>query len=145
MSIKLQLNGFDDLFEQIKAAGGTVDQATNSCLRQSAQIMQNELKSQMQKSGVDSGLINRMPSPEIEVDGNRYTARVGYKKGAYNPGNLSDGYKVVFLNYGTPNRSKHGKIAEKGFIQRAKKKARPQMKKAQQAALEKILERAKSR
>lgn len=141
MSIKLQLNGFDDLFEQIKAAGGTVEQATDSCLRQSAQIMQSELKSQMQKSGVDSGLVSRMPSPEVEVDGNIYTARVGYKKGAYNPDDPSDGYKVVFLNYGTPNRTKHGKIPEKGFIQRAKKKARPQIKKAQQATLDKILGR----
>ena len=145
MSIKLQLNGFDDLFEQIKAAGGTVEQATDSCLRQSAQIMQSELKSQMQKSGVDSGLIERMPSPEVEVDGNVYIARVGYKKGAYTPGDLSDGYKVVFLNYGTPNRSKHGKIAEKGFIQRAKNKARPQMKKAQEATLKKILGRLKNK
>ena len=143
MSIKLQLNGFDDLFEQIKAAGGTVDQAANSCMKQSAQIMQNELKSQMQKSGVDSGLINRMPQPQLDVDGNVYIARVGYKKGAYTPGDLSDGYKVVFLNYGTPHRSKHGKIPEKGFIQRAKKKARPQIKKAQKATLEKILGRLK--
>ena len=145
MSIRLQLNGFDDLFEQIKAAGGTVDRAADSCMKQSAQIMQNELQSQMQKSGVDSGLISRMPPPEVDVDGNVFIARVGYKKGAYTPGNLSDGYKVVFVNYGTPHRSKHGKIPEKGFIQRAKKKARPQIKKAQQATLEKILERLKSR
>ena len=144
MSIKLQLDGFDDLFEQIKTAGGTVEQAADSCLRESAQIMQNELKSQMQKSGVDSGLISRMPSPEIEISGNRFTARVGYKKGAYNPDNLSDGYKVVFINYGTPKRTKHGKIAEKGFIQRAKGKARPQIKRAQKTTLEKILGRLKS-
>ncbi len=42
MSIKLQLDGFDDLFEQIKKAGGTVDKAAKSCLTQSAQIMQSE-------------------------------------------------------------------------------------------------------
>ena len=139
MSMKLKLEGFDDLFEQIKKAGGTVDAAARSCLEESAQIMQSELKTQMQASGVDSGLINRMPPPEVETNGNRHTARVGYKKGNYDPRDPSDGYKVVFYNYGTPRRSKHGKVAARGFIQRAKKKASPRIKKAQKETLNKIL------
>lgn len=139
MSIKLQLDGFDGLFEQIKKAGGTVDGAAQKCLKKSADIMHDALKAEMQKSNVDSGLVNRMPSPEIEADGNRYTARVGYKKGTYDENNPSDGYKVVFANYGTPNRSKHGQQPAKGFIQRAKKKARPQIKKAQQQTLDEII------
>lgn len=143
MSIKLKLNGFDELFAQIQAAGGTVERATESCIKQSAQIMQSELKTQMQKSNVDGDLISSMPPPEIEVNGNRYTARVGYKKGAYDPNNPSDGYKVVFLNYGTPNRSKHGKVVARGFIQRAKKKASAPMKRAQKETLEKIIGRLK--
>lgn len=141
MAIKLQLSGFDDLLEQIEKAGGTIDRAAESCLRESAQIMQNELKSEMMKSGVDSDLIDRMPTPEIEKNGNAMIARVGYKKGAYNPNDLSDGYKVVFLNYGTPKRSKHGKVEAKGFIDRAQKQARKRIKKAQKETLEKILER----
>ena len=137
----LQLKGFDDLLEKIQKAGGSIDRAADSCLRQSAQIMQAELKAQMQAADVDSALINAMPPPQITVEGNRYSAAVGYKKGAYNPNDPSDGYKVVFLNYGTPRRTKHGKVTARGFIPAAKKKARPQIKKAQRAALEKILER----
>lgn len=139
MSIKLKLEGFDDLLKQIEKAGGTIDGAASTCLNQSAQIMHGELKSQMQASGVDSGLISRMPAPEVEANGNRYTARVGYKKGNYNPADPSDGYKVVFANYGTPHRSVHGKVAAKGFIQRAKKKASPKIKKAQAETLQQIL------
>lgn len=137
----LQLKGFDDLLEQIQKAGGSIDQAADSCLRQSAQIMQAELKAQMQAAGVDSNLINSMPPPQITIKDNRYSAAVGYKKGNFDPSDPSDGYKVVFLNYGTPRRTKHGKVAARGFIQAAKKKARPQIKKQQQATLEKILER----
>ena len=137
----LQLKGFDDLLEKIQKAGGSIDKAADSCLRQSAQIMQSELKSQMQAADVDGDLINAMPPPQIEVKGNRYSAAVGYKKGSYDPDNPSDGYKVVFLNYGTPRRTKHGKVAARGFIQVAKKKASPQIKKAQRATLEKILGR----
>lgn len=143
MSIKLKLDGFEELLSDIQKAGGTIERATESCVKQSAQIMQSELKSQMQKADVDGDLISRMPSPTFEKEGNRYTARVGYKKGNYNPDDPSDGYKVVFLNYGTPHRSKHGKVAPLGFIQKAKNKARPQMKKAQKATLEKILGRVK--
>ena len=139
MSIKLQLEGFDGLLSQIEKAGGTVDGAAKQCLKKSADIMHDALKAEMQKSNVDSGLTNRMPPPEIEADGNRYTARVGYKKGAYDENNPSDGYKVVFANYGTPHRSKHGKQPAKGFIERAKKKARPQIKKSQQETLNEIM------
>ena len=141
MAIKLQLSGFDDLLAQIQEAGGTIDRAAESCLMQSAHIMQNELKSQMKMSGVDNDLIARMPPPEIIKNGNSIVARVGYKKGTYNPNDISDGYKVVFLNYGTPKRAKHGKVEARGFIDRAKKKARKQIKKAQKETLQKILER----
>lgn len=139
MSIKIKLDGFDNLLSEIEKAGGTVDGAAKKCLQKSADIMHDELKTQMQKSNVDSGLIDRMPSPEIEAEGNRVTARVGYKKGAYDPQNPSDGYKVVFANYGTPRRSEHGKQPAKGFIQRAKKKARARIKKAQAETLNEIL------
>ncbi len=139
MAIKLQLSGFDELFEQIKKAEGNVDKAAEQCLQESAQVMQSELKAQMQKSGVDGALINRMPPPELKKDGNTMIARVGYKKGAYNPDDLSDGFKVVFLNYGTPKRSKHGKVEAKGFIDKAQRKAKKQIKKKQEETLKKII------
>lgn len=139
MAIKLQLSGFDELFEQIKKAEGNVDKAAEQCLQESAQIMQSELKAQMQNSGVDSALIDRMPTPELKKDGNTLIARVGYKKGAYNPDDLSDGFKVVFLNYGTPKRSKHGKVEAKGFIDKAQRKAKKQIKKKQEETLKTII------
>lgn len=135
----LQLKGFDDLLEQIQQAGGSIDRAADSCLRQSAQIMKTELQTQMQAAGVASDLINAMPQPQITVEGNTYSAAVGYKKGDFDPSDPSDGYKVVFLNYGTPRRTKHGKVKARGFIQAAKTKARPRIKKAQKETLEKIL------
>lgn len=139
MSITLKLDGFDDMLKQIENAGGTIDGAAKQCLKQSADIMHNELITQMHAANVDSGLVNRMPAPVIESNGNRYTARVGYKKGAYNPNDPSDGYKVVFANYGTPRRSKHGQQPEKRFIEKAKKKAKPTIKKSQEETLQKIL------
>lgn len=139
MSIKIKLEGFDELLAKIEKAGGSIDGAVESCVKQSATIMQNELKTQMQNADVDDGLINRMPAPTFEKTGNRMTARVGYKKGAYNPQEPSDGYKVVFANYGTPHRSQHGKVAARGFIQKAKKKARPQIKKQQEQTLNDVL------
>ncbi len=139
MSIKLKLDGFDKLLSKIQNAGGSIDSAATTCLKNSASIMESELKTQMSNAGVDSGLINSMPAPQIEQDGNRITARVGYKKGAYNPQDPSDGYKVVFLNYGTPNRSKHGKVKARGFIAKAKKNAKKQIKKQQEQTLNEIL------
>ena len=141
--ISLNLNGFDDLFEKIKKAGGTVDKAAKTCIEKSADTMQAELKEQMQSVNVSTRLINAMPPPKISVDGNRYKAEVGYEKGDYDPRNPSDGYKVVFLNYGTPKRTKHGKVKARGFIQSAKKNARPKIKKQQEETLNDILKELK--
>lgn len=139
MSIKLKLNGFEDILKNIEKAGGSINVATEKCMRASAEIMESELKHSMFQSHVESDLIHRMPPPEIETSGNRVTARVGYKKGSYNPQNPSDGYKVIFLNYGTPRRTKHGKIKARGFIQRAKKVAKRKIKAEQEKTLDEIL------
>ena len=156
--IKLQLTGFDDMLERIQKAGGDVDAAAERCIRESAQIMHDELKAEAQSSGMDRGLVSRMPQPEITVNGNRYTAKVGYKMGDYNPDNPSDGYKAAFWNFGAPNRQtqkdgqrvlvngvwvtlgrSRGSIAAHGYIARAKEAAAPKIKKAQKQTLKEIL------
>lgn len=145
MPIIIKLEGFDELLKSIEKAGSSIKSATDSCMRRSATIMQNELNNQMHRANVKSRLVNDMPPPSIEWEGNRCTAKVGYEKGEYDPNNLSDGYKVTFLNYGTPHRSKHGKVKGRGFISKAKKAAKGQIKKQQQETLEKILDEVKQK
>lgn len=150
MSIRLKLDGFNELLKEIEKAQGNVQKATEKCMKQSAELMQAELKSEMQKSNVSGSLIGRMPNYKVENDYGKITATVGYEKGEYNSKNPSDAYKVIFINYGTPNRKKHGKIPGKhskiklGFIQRAKKKAKPKIKKQQEQTLQEILKGLKS-
>ena len=139
MSIELKLTGFDDLIREIQKAEGSVKSATKQCMNKSAQVMDAELKAQMQVANVPAHTIAAMPAPEVKEDHGLITAKVGYKKGAYNPDNLSTGYKVVMLNYGTPNRKQHGKVKARGFIQKAKRKAKPKIKKEQEATLKDIL------
>lgn len=147
MSIKMNLEGFDELLNKIQKAGGKADNAAKKALEKSAKIFEEELKTEMQKSNVDPDLINDMPPPHIESEGGKITARVGYKKGAYDPRNPSTGYLVVFMNYGTPARRKHGKIRDisdggkirLGFIQRAKNKSAKKIKAQQEETLKDIL------
>lgn len=141
--ITLKIDGFEKLLKDIEAAGGSINSAAESCLRQSAQIVQTDMKNAMRSKDIDSGIISRMPQPKIEVVGNLYSAEVGYDKGNYNPKNLSDGYKALFLNVGTPHRKKHGKETARGYITLAKETSKKKLKKAQQKALEKILSRLK--
>lgn len=131
--LKIELTGFDDILKKIDEAGGSINGAVNTCAQESAKTLQNELKTQQQKKKVSSSLVNRMPNYEIEWNGNRCFAKVGYKMGKYDPKNLSDGFKAVFINYGTP------RIKPRKFIKAAKSKARQQIKKQQQDTFEKIL------
>lgn len=139
MPITLKLTGFEEMLSAIEKAGGSIDRAANQCMQKSAKLMDEELKAQMRSVNVKSDLINRMPSPEVEKDGNRYTARVGFVKGEYNPTKPSDAYKAIFLNYGTPRRTKHGQVKARHFIEKAKEKAKSKIKKSQQQTLEEIL------
>lgn len=142
MAIKLDLKGFDEMLRKIEKANGNVDTAAKKCMDKSAQIMQDELKAQMQAADLEnemSRLISRMPAPRVKNDHGLWTAKVGYEKGAYNPDNPSDAYKVIFINYGTPRRTKHGKVKARGFIDKAKKKAKPKIKKEQEKTLDEIL------
>ena len=118
MAITLKLTGFEEMLSAIEKAGGSIDKAANQCMQKSAKLMDEELKAQMRSANVKSDLINRMPSPEVEKEGNRYTARVGVVKGEYNPKKPSDAYKAIFLNYGTPRRTKHGQVkASQGILE----------------------------
>jgi HK97 gp10 family phage protein len=142
MAIKLKLEGFDDLLQQIEAAGRTADSAAESAVKASAQVMQAELKTAL-SGATSSGLAQKLPAPEIKKEGNTVSASVGFQSTAYNPRNPSDYHKAIFLNYGTPTRKKHGKEAARGFVVKAKRRARPKIKKVQKEALEKILARLK--
>lgn len=140
--INIKLEGFEEILKDIEAAGRSIDSAVESCVRQSAQTVDKELRAQL-KQTTESDLADRMPQPTIEREGNRITAFVGFKKGAYNPKNPSDGYRAMFLNYGTPHRQKHGQEAARGFITKAKKTSARIVKKQQKEALNKILSRLK--
>lgn len=139
MSISLKLEGFNDMMRKIQKAEGNIKPATEKCLKVSANVIDAELKAQMTTANVPAHLVAEMPAPVIENDHGLITAKVGYRKGPYNPRNLTTGYKVLFLNYGTPNRKMHGKVKARGFIQKAKRSAKPKIKKEQEAALKEIL------
>lgn len=139
MPITLKLTGFEEMLSAIEKAGGSIDRAANQCMQKSAKLMDEELKAQMRSAKVKSDLIGRMPSPEVEKEGNRYTARVGYVKGEYNQKKPSDAYKAIFLNYGTPRRTKHGQVKARHFIENAKENAKSKIKNSQQQTLKEIL------
>lgn len=139
MPITLKLTGFEEMLTAIEKAGSSIDKAANQCMQKSAKLMDEELKAQMRSANVKSDLINRMPSPEVEKEGNRYTARVGFVKGEYNPTKPSDAYKAIFLNYGTPRRTKHGQVKARHFIENAKEKAKSKIENSQQQTFKEIL------
>lgn len=133
MSIKLTFKGFDEYMERIEKAGGDIAAVTEKAMREAARIQQTELVSAMRSAGVSSHLISEMPEPRIVWSGNRISVKVGYPVGSYDPKNLTDGFKAIFINYGTP------RIKPRNYIAPAKKKAAPQIKKSIKAALEEIL------
>lgn len=150
---------FTPLLEKIQKAGGDVESATWNAARKGARVMYDELKAEAAKSGVPASVTDAITfQAERDAGGNRFACKVGWRMGEYDPRNPSVAYKAVFLNYGTPRRTvkadkmrlniggefktlgmNRGYITGRGFIGRAKKKARPKIKKTQEECLHEIL------
>lgn len=145
--IKINLKGFDKMLAEIQEAGKDVSAAAKKAVRESAQVVEDELRSAADASGVPSD-ITRKIRKKTTTEGDRFEAEVGWELNGYDPKNPSEGYKAIFLNYGTVRRQTakgyiRGAITKRTpdqqFIHRAKKAARPKVRKLQQEILKKAL------
>lgn len=146
MPLKIKINGFEKMLEHIQEAGKDVDTAAAQAIKDSASIVETELKASCAASNVPDS-ITREIRKKTSASAGTYSAEVGWELGAYNPKNPSTGYKAIFLNYGTVRRQtaqgkNRGAIEKKPptqqFIVRAKKAAKPKIRKAQQRIIEKV-------
>ena len=149
--ITVKLDGFQDILQQIKDAGGDIDRAAKKAITESAKIVEDELKAQTLIAGVPQDIRNEIRT-HIEIANDNYSAEVGWTKGAYNPKKPSAAYKAIFLNYGTVRRKtrkreNRGQVPASGsrptkdkqFLTLAKKKSRSRVKKAQEQILKEAL------
>jgi hypothetical protein len=134
----LKINGFDYLLDDIQRAGGNIDIAIDKAVKAGAAELEAQLRAECQAADIPDSITGEIRTKHTK-HGNKHKCSVGWDIGEYNPDNLSTGYKALFLNYGTPHRRKHGKIKARGFITKAKRKARRKVKLAQAAALDEIL------
>lgn len=138
----LNFDGFAELLAKLeRTQSGAIDEAAERCAKNAAELADQRLREQMQKAKVKPDLINGMPKPDIEREANAWHIKVGYIKEEHmNPANLSDAYKVILLNYGTPHRMENkGQVARRGFVRTAKRKATPQIKKMQEETLAEMM------
>ena len=154
--IKLDLKGFEKMLEEIQAAGGNVEQAAEATLNECASVVEQELKAACNSAGVPASVSNEIGIYTAK-SGNRFSAKVGWKMGSYNPKKLSAGFKAVFMNYGTTRRkvkdtgehatvggnwktlgTDRGEVVGTGFIAKAKDASRPKVKRIQKQKLEEI-------
>lgn len=135
---------FDSLLNKIKKAGGDIEQATWDAARKGGRVYYQTLVEECKKSGVPDHLIDKIRFNCLrDSSGSRFAVVVGWYMDNYDPADPSDGYKVVFLNYGTPRRESskgnRGYIDGRGFIGRSKKKSRKLIKQAQEEFLKSVL------
>ena len=132
-SISLEFKGFDAMIKKLQQAEKDVKPIVNDLMENAAKIQQKELVQAMTDANIDSGLIEQLPAPRVVWDGDRCKASAGYPVGSYNPRELSDVFKLIFHNYGTP------KYQGKFFIAKAKETATPQIKKETRKTLKAIV------
>lgn len=134
----LEVKGFEKLLEKVQQAEADIESVTTKVANESVDILYNDLKSAANAAGVPSSVVNEITKEKATFHGNVCSAGVGWKLGSFNPDNPSQGYKAIFLNYGTPRRTKHGQIQGRFFITRAKKSSKAKVKKVQENALKEI-------
>lgn len=122
--IDLDLSGFSEILKEIEKAEKTLDRAAEECLNKVIDLSEDALQRETMKVTDSPHLVKAIVKTPAKWPKSGYgdvvTGGVGWKKGSYDPKNPSEGYKAVFLNYGTPRR-KRSQIKGRLFIQKAKK------------------------
>ena len=130
----LKLDGFKEILEKLVESGKIADKEADNINKKGGEIIRDELVSAMNKADVSSDLIRRLPANQYSHVGDVYTARAGYIPTDYDPDNLSDFFKALFINVGTPNR-RGSQIQPRYFIGDAKKAAKPRLKNIEEELL----------
>lgn len=144
MGVKMKIVGFEEALKALERAGKDIDKEAAKAVKESAKVMEQELKASAQNAHVPEELIADIGS-ETRYEAGVYIARVGWKLGSYDPKNPSNGYKAMFLNYGTKLRttkkgSSRGQLIKKNFIDKAKRKANKRIGIIQDNILQKVQE-----
>lgn len=150
MSIKLQLNGFDDYIKKLRKAGANVQKVTEDAILKSGAVVNTELENQIRSESRMSAktkerILERMIEPTItHSTEDIVSGEAGIRIGSYDPKDLSGGFIALFNEYGTSERKtkkgeRRGSLEELQFTQRALRKSTPKIRKLQEGILEKAL------
>lgn len=140
----LELKGFDEFYAKLERMGADADAVAEKTFDECLDILESELKTKAQKSGVPASLTSKITKNKVSGHGVFYGS-VGWKSQKAKPApELSDFHKVVFLNYGTPTRKtkkgyNRGYIVKRGFIKRAKNSAKRRTKALMKSKIHEIL------
>ena len=103
--MRLKIGGFDKMLERVQKAGGNVDAVARECMEQSLQVLERNLKKEAEASGAQTSTVTHT----VTANGNRISGETGWKLGAYDSSNPSEGYDAMFREFGTGKHSKRGK------------------------------------
>lgn len=103
--IKLQLKGFEDMLAAIQKASGDVDKAARTCMEKSVSVLEEYLIDEAAESGAETSEIFH----QVTQEGNRISGETGWKLGGYDSNNPSEGYRAMFVEFGTGKHSARGK------------------------------------
>lgn len=146
--MRLQVKGFDEMLDAIKRAGGDVDKAAKVCMEKSIQVLESNLISEAKASGAETSTVFH----KVTSNGNMVAAETGWKLGEYDSNNPSEGYRAMFIEFGTGKSSERGKgkdrqtaagynrgsTAPRPFLAQARKKSVKAIRAVQQETLQNI-------
>lgn len=134
------------MLDKINKANGDVDKAALGAAKAGANAYEAALKTTCQMASVPDSVTNHIES-EVTQKGNRTTAIVGWRLQNYDPTAPSAGFKAIFLNYGAPSSgtrttskgANRGAVVGRGFIGKARKMAKGEIKQAQEEFLKEVI------
>lgn len=147
--IKLQLDGFEDMLARVQKANGDIDKAARDCMEKSAQILESNLRREAAAAGAEtSEIVREVTSSKLKVK-----AEVGWKLGSYDSDNPSQGYRAMFVEFGTGKHSgrsagkdrqtaagaNRGSTAPRPFMAAARKKSKKPIHAVQEETLHNIV------
>lgn len=125
-SMKLDTKGIEALLERIKKAGGSIEQATEKALTESAEPFFDDLRAGIAKHRLTGETESSLRKNRVEWEGGKASIKIGF--------NINNGgLPALFVEYGTPTQK------AQPFIRPAITKNKPKAKRIQQAILNNML------
>lgn len=99
-TVRFELKGIEEYLEQIKKAGGNIDETVSKAIEESAKPVYEDIRTWAERHKMTGETLEGIDISEVQQDGDKFFIEVGV-----NTEKSKNAWHAVFVEYGTPTQN----------------------------------------